>query len=152
MPNGLLPAGTVATKYFQRGRSFDPLNFIAWQMLAGVLPLTLLPWLFDFPATQWSATYVLLMIYVGAISTALWFLLWIAVLRHLPAGTASLNMFAIPVIALTSSMFVFGERLTGNEWLGIASIGAGLAIISTIALRGGRRGEPPPPPTPLDGG
>ena len=35
-------AGTVATKYFQRGRSFDPLNFIAWQMLVGVLPLTLL--------------------------------------------------------------------------------------------------------------
>ena len=55
-------AGTVATKYFQRGRSFDPLNFIAWQMLVGVLPLTLLPWLFDFPATQWSATYALLML------------------------------------------------------------------------------------------
>jgi len=145
-------AGTVATKYFQRGRSFDPLNFIAWQMLAGVLPLTLLPWLFDFPATQWSASYLLMMVYVGAISTALGFLLWIAILRFLPAGTASLNMFAIPVIALTSSMFVFGERLTGNEWLGIACIGAGLAIISTIALRGGRRGESPPPPTPLDGG
>ena len=48
-------AGTVATKYFQRGRSFDPLNFIAWQMLVGVLPLTLLPWIFTFPATQWSA-------------------------------------------------------------------------------------------------
>ena len=66
-------AGTVATKYFQRGRSFDPLNFIAWQMLVGVLPLTLLPWVFDFPATQWSATYALLIFYVGAVSTALGF-------------------------------------------------------------------------------
>ena len=34
-------AGTVATKYFQRGRKLDPLNFVAWQMLAGVMPLTL---------------------------------------------------------------------------------------------------------------
>ena len=36
-------AGTVATKYFQRARGFDMLNFIAWQMLLGVLPLSLLP-------------------------------------------------------------------------------------------------------------
>ena len=42
-----------------------------------------------------------------------------AMLRFLPAGTASLNMLAIPVIALLSSMAVFGERLDGSEWIGI---------------------------------
>ena len=47
-------AGTVATKYFQRARAFDPLNFIAWQMLVGVLPLTLLPLAHFVPVTQWS--------------------------------------------------------------------------------------------------
>jgi drug/metabolite transporter (DMT)-like permease len=80
-------------------------------------------------------------------------LLWLAVLRFLPAGTASLNMFAIPVIALVSSMLVFGERLTANEWIGIACIGAGLAIIGFTAwldARAGKRGLPAP--TPLDGG
>ena len=146
-------AGTVATKYFQRGKSFDPLNFMAWQMAVGVLPLTLLPAFADFPATRWSAGFALLLFYVGAVSTGLGFMLWIAVLRHLPAGTASLNMFAIPVIALVSSMLVFGERLTGNEWTGIALIGAGLVIVSIEALRAARRGQPQPPaPTPLDGG
>ena len=50
-------------------------------------------------------------------------------------------MFAIPVIALVSSMLVFGERLTSAEWAGIACIGAGLAIISVNALaRAARRG------------
>lgn len=39
-------------------------------------------------------------------------------------------MFAIPVIALLSSMLIFGERLTANEWLGIACIGIGLGIIA----------------------
>ncbi len=146
-------AGTVATKYFQRGRSLDPLNFIAWQMAVGVLPLTLLPFVLAFPETRWSATYVLLLFQIGVVSTALGFLLWIAVLRHLPAGTASLNMFAIPVIALVSSMVVFDERLTGNEWLGIGCIGAGLAIVSVAAWRASRRGAAAPPaPTPLDGG
>ena len=60
------------------------------------------------------------MLYVGVASTALGFLLWLAILKALPAGTASLNMFAIPPIALVSSMLVFGERLTANEWSGIA--------------------------------
>jgi drug/metabolite transporter (DMT)-like permease len=146
-------AGTIATKYFQRHRRFDALNFIAWQMLVGVLPLTLLPLVFDPPATQWSVNFVLLLLYVGAVSTALGFVLWIAVLRWLPAGTASLNMFAIPVIALLSSMAVFGERLTTNEWIGIGCIGAGLAIISIDAWASSRRGAAAMiEPTPLEGG
>ncbi|MFO1317273.1 MAG: DMT family transporter [Burkholderiales bacterium] len=146
-------AGTVATKYFQRGTSFDPLNFMAWQMAVGVLPLTLLPAFVDFPATRWSAMYALLLVLVGVVSTGVGFMLWIAILRFLPAGTASLNMFAIPVIALVLSMLVFGERLTANEWTGIALIGAGLAIVSIDAWRASRRGGPAPPvPTPLDGG
>ncbi len=146
-------AGTVATKYFQRGHRFDALNFIAWQMLVGVLPLTLLPFVFELPATQWSATFILLLFQVGAVSTALGFLLWMAILRWLPAGTASLNMFAIPVIALLSSMAVFGERLNRGEWIGIGCIGIGLAIISVDAWFGNRRsGQAITEPTPLEGG
>jgi drug/metabolite transporter (DMT)-like permease len=146
-------AGTVCTKYFQRARELDPVNFIAWQMLAGLMPLLLLPALVDYPPTQWSPVYGLLLVFIGVVSTALGFLLWIAILRILPAGTASLNIFAIPVIALVSSMAIFGERLTSSEWTGIACIGAGLVILSVTALRAARRGEPvPPAPTALDGG
>ena len=143
-------AGTVATKYFQRGRKLDPLNFLAWQMLAGVIPITFLPFLLGSPAPQWSVTYALLLLYVGAVSTGLAFLLWVTILRFLPAGTASLNMFAIPVIALVSSMIVFGERLTSAEWLGIACIGAGLVIVTITALRAHR--DVPPATAPLEGG
>ena len=60
------------------------------------------------------------------------------VLRWLPAGTASLNMFAIPVIALVASMLIFGERLAANEWQGIGLIGIGLALITAYALVGAR--------------
>jgi drug/metabolite transporter (DMT)-like permease len=146
-------AGTVCTKYFQRDRKVDMLNFMAWQMLAGVLPLTLLPFAFDLPPTRWSGLQALYLLYIGALSTAAGFIMWIAVLQRLPAGTASLNMFAIPVIALVSSMLIFGERLTGNEWLGIALIGAGLALLSWRAWRSARRGERvTPEPTPAEGG
>jgi len=49
------------------------------------------------------------------IATAIGFILWTAIPTWLPAGPASPNMFAIPVIALVSSMLVFGERLAGSE-------------------------------------
>ncbi len=146
-------AGTIATKYYQRRHGLDMLNFIAWQMLVGVLPLCILPIAMPLDGAQWSATYVALLLWTGAVSTAVGFLLWIAVLRFLPAGTASLNMLAIPVIALVSSMAVFKEQLTTSEWAGIALIGAGLAIISLRGWRASRRGEPPlHEPTPLEGG
>jgi len=146
-------AGTVAMKYYSRDRGFDMLSFIAWQMLIGLVPLSLLPSAFDVPATQWSVAQAVLLLIVGVVSTAGGFLLWMEILRWLPAGAASLNMFAIPVIALLSSMAIFGERLTGNEWIGIALIGVGLALITAQALARGRRAAPlPAAPTPVDGG
>jgi drug/metabolite transporter (DMT)-like permease len=133
-------AGSVATKYFQKRRGLDTHNFVAWQMLLGVLPLTLLPLAFDFPETRWSVAQAALLFYVGAVSTAFGFLLWIAVLRFLPAGTASLNMFAIPVIALASAAVIYGERLSSEEWIGIAFIGLGLVLVTWVAVRASRRG------------
>lgn len=146
-------AGTVATKYYQRKHDLDMLNFMAWQMLAGVLPLSLLPLLHDYPPTRWDAGFVALLAWTAVMSTAVGFLLWIAILRHLPAGTASLNSFAIPVIALLSSMAFLGERLTRSEWGGIACVAAGLAILAWQSLAAARRGEAVRPvPTPAEGG
>jgi drug/metabolite transporter (DMT)-like permease len=145
-------AGTVATKYFQQRRKLDMLNFTAWQILLGVLPLTLLTAVLDLPPTQWSIAQAALTFYVGAVSTAFGFVLWIAILRFLPAGTASLNMFAIPVIALVSSALVFGERLSSAEWTGIALIGAGLVIVTANALRTRPETTALVPASPCEGG
>jgi drug/metabolite transporter (DMT)-like permease len=134
-------AGSVAAKHYQQRRRLDAQNFIAWQMLLGVLPLTAVALAFDFPDTRWSLAQAALVVQVGAVSTAFGFLLWVAVLRVLPAGTASLNMFAIPVIALASSALIYGERLSAAEWSGIALIGVGLAIVSVLALRSAKRGD-----------
>ncbi len=145
--------GTIAMKHFQRTRAFDMLNFIAWQMQIGVLPLSLLPLALPLPDTMWSASYFGLLLWTGALASGAGFVLWIGVLRFLSASTASLNMLAIPVIALLSSMAVFGERLSTSEWIGIGCIGAGLFVISFRAWLATRRGErAPPEPIPLEGG
>ncbi len=132
-------AGTVALKRFQRDPGFDMLAFIAWQMLVGAMPLAFLPWLYGAPAIHWTPGELACLLYVGAISSAAGFLAWMEILRWLPAGDASLNIFAIPVIALVASMAIFGERLAGNEWLGIALIGAGLAMVAVWSLATTRR-------------
>jgi drug/metabolite transporter (DMT)-like permease len=137
-------AGTVATKYYQRRYQLDMLNLITWQMASGVIPLVLIPLVFSMPSAQWNIVYVSAVIYAGVIATGIGFILWTAVLGVLPAGTASLNIFAIPVIAIVSSMLVFGERITATEWIGIASIGIGLVILSVRALLDGRRGQSEP--------
>jgi len=142
-------AGTIATKYFQREKHLDMLNFIGWQMVVGVLPFFLVPLLRDAAPVEWSPLYVAMLAYSGAIATASGFVLWIGVLRWLPAGTAALNMLAIPAIALVSSMIVFDERLDAIEWLGIGFIAAGLVVVSLLAWMRARRGESDSPQTPV---
>lgn len=142
-------AGTIATKYFQRDKHLDMLNFIGWQMIVGVLPFFLLPFIRDTPPVDWSPVYVAMLAYSGAIATGFGFVLWIAVLRFLPAGTAALNMLAIPAIALVSSMMIFDERLNATEWTGIGLIALGLVIISLLAWIRARRGQGESPQTPV---
>jgi drug/metabolite transporter (DMT)-like permease len=134
-------AGTVAIKYFQRRDRLDLVNFITWQIAAGGLPLLLVPWLLPQPETRWTGTYIACVFYAGVLSTGVGFVLWSAVLGVLPAGTASLNIFAVPVLALVTSALMFGEAIVATEWAGIALIGAGLAIISLRAWREGRQGR-----------
>ena len=134
-------AGTVSTKYFVRRHRLDMLNLIAWQMVTGIVPILFIPLVFPLAPAQWNTVYVLAIVYAGVIATGAGFVLWTAILGVLPAGTASLNMFAIPVIAIVSSMAVFGEHIMEIEWLGIASIGLGLAILSVRAWLASRRGR-----------
>ena len=128
-------AGSVAMKYYHRDTDFDMLSFMAWQMAIGVLPLMPLPWLFDVPATNWSVMQAGWLFIVGVVATAGGFLVWMEILRWLPAGTASLNLFAVPVIALVASMAIFGERITSEEWIGIAAIGVGLGLLTLQAMK-----------------
>jgi drug/metabolite transporter (DMT)-like permease len=127
--------GTVAQAFFQRRRRLEGLTLMTWQMVVGILPITLIPLFVPLPGAEWNVVYLGSLLYAGVIAGGIGFVLWIGILGSLPAGTAALNMLVIPVIALVSSMLIFGERLDALEWAGIAVIGVGLAIISIRAWR-----------------
>jgi drug/metabolite transporter (DMT)-like permease len=139
-------AAIIATKWFQRGRTFDPINFAAWFMAIGLLPFFPFLAFHGAPAVAWDIAYALQLVYAGVISTALGWILWLAVLRKLSANAASFNMLAIPVVALASSMLAYDEVLARSEWIGIAMIGAGLVVLGLLGRHAGRavtKGEPP---------
>jgi drug/metabolite transporter (DMT)-like permease len=139
-------AAIISTKWFQRGRTFDPINFTAWLMAIGLLPFFPFVAFRGAPAVTWDTPYTLELLYVGVLSTALGWILWLAVLRRLSANAASFNMLVIPVVALASSMLVSGEALTRGEWTGIALIGAGLGLLGVLGLSRGRAATRPEPP------
>jgi drug/metabolite transporter (DMT)-like permease len=131
-------AAAISAKYFQRHKPFDLMNFTAWHLLIGIIPLAVIAWFMPSRETQWTPAYFVLLFYCGVISTALGWIIWLSVLGRLSAGTASLNALAIPVIALVASTLQFGERLTTLEWVGVALIGGGLAVVTWRALQAHR--------------
>jgi drug/metabolite transporter (DMT)-like permease len=131
-------AAAVATKYFQRAQRFDPVNFIAWHLLIGMVPFIGIAVLREAPSVALSLTYVACVAYAGVVSIAIAWLLWISILTRLSASAAGFSMLAIPVLAIGISVVFFGEPIARSEWWGMALIAAGLALLGLLARRGAR--------------
>lgn len=137
-------AGTVAVRYFQGRSSLDMRAALGWQLLVGSVPFLVLAALLPLPPTDWTIPYALMLGWTAVIAVAVAFVMWMAILRYVSAGTASLNMFAVLVIALLAAVLVFDERLPLRDWAGIALISAGLAIVGWHSWRGADA-QPPAP-------
>lgn len=127
--------GSVEVKRMQRRGPLDLLSLTTWQMALGTPPLWLIAFATGEPAPQWSMQFVAILLTLAVVSTALCWFLWMYVLRHLHTGVASMGMLSIPVVALVSAHWHFGETTSAGEYLGFALIGAALALLSLRALR-----------------
>ena len=61
--------------------------------------------------------------------------LWTYVLSSAPAGITGLNALAVPVIAVIASWIQLGEQPPPHELLGMALIGAALALLGVLGFR-----------------
>ncbi|MCC7121273.1 MAG: EamA family transporter [Gammaproteobacteria bacterium] len=123
-------ASSVEIKRMQRKAPIDLLSLTTWQMIFGTGPLWLIAHLTGEPATAWSWEFAIILFVLASVSTALCWFLWIYALKHLHTGAASMGMLAIPVVALISAHWTFGEQASPAEYLGFALIGAALAVLS----------------------
>ncbi|MFY9259705.1 MAG: EamA family transporter [Gallionella sp.] len=133
--------GTVLIKRLRAKQAVDLLSLTTWQMLIGAVPLVLLAVVIPERATDWSGSYIGILIFMSVISTAMCWWLWITLLDRIPAWEASLSVLGTPVIAIASSRLMLGESFKFSEGMGILLIGIGLALLSLIGWAASRRAK-----------
>jgi DME family drug/metabolite transporter len=79
-------------------------------------------------------------LYLGAIPTAVAYILFARGLRHLSSGETTTIVLAEPLTAVVLGVVVLGEQPGAIAWVGAAFVLAGLAVLALPARR--RRGVP----------
>ena len=131
--------GTVLVKRLRARQQVDLLSLTTWQMLMGAVPLVLLALVVPEHATNWSMSYIWILVFMAVISTAMCWWLWITILDRVPAWEASLSVLGTPVVAIISSRLLLNEEFKLSELTGILLIGCGLALLSLIGWAASRR-------------
>ncbi len=131
--------GTILVKRLSSRQSLDVLNLNAWQCLVGALLLLPVAAVAEERPLVWNLDYVLLVVAIGVLVTALGWALWSYVLHRLPAWQASLSVLGVPAVAILSSRLQMGEQVDALELAGILLIGTGLALLSLFNWLSERR-------------
>jgi drug/metabolite transporter (DMT)-like permease len=99
-----------------------------------LLPLVLVfskPWTMSIPSTE----SLLAVLALGLFSTALAYIVFFRILAQAGATNAALVTFLIPISAIVLSYLILNERLEPRHFLGMAMIGAGLAVMDGRIFR-----------------
>jgi DME family drug/metabolite transporter len=78
-----------------------------------------------------SVSGLVIATYLALVPMGMAYVFYGAGLRDTPASTATTLSLLEPVVATVLSVLVAGEQLTPSSWIGVALIGAGLALVTT---------------------
>ncbi len=110
---------------------YGGLNVTFWQSLFGLLGC--LPFAFAEPRPRSApgAAVILNLLYLGLLCSAAGYLLYIAAMRRLGAGTTSVFLNLVPVVSVVGAFFILGERLGGLSLAGGAVAVAGVYLATS---------------------
>lgn len=111
---------------------------LPWQTLVAALPLSLLALAVDGAPSFLADPHAWGVIaYTGPLATALTFLIVLQMTQRLSPVTVSVCMLGVPVVGLTLSSLVFGERLSSDLVLGMGLLCLGLVLpaLPSLGLR-----------------
>jgi drug/metabolite transporter (DMT)-like permease len=130
---------SIATVFYRKRASLYPpqaVNF--WQSIAGVL--LLLPAAIALSSTQQTTSIPLPLaaatVYLAVVVTIGGMWLWLFLIRHMGAATASSVHLANPFFGLLLSHLVFGTPMQLTDWMGVIVIAAGLFGITHLSTEG----------------
>jgi drug/metabolite transporter (DMT)-like permease len=122
----------LATVYLKWVKAtIEPLANAAWQLLFGFLVVAAGSFVFEGYPHLWplQKTTLLAMVFVGLIGVGLAHFLWWTIVGRLPTVTASLGSLLVPVIGVSASALLLGERLTVPDIIGFVLIFAAAACV-----------------------
>ena len=108
-----------------------PLQLGPWQLLlatAVTLPFSI--WVEDYRTPTWSIELCGLLLYGGAIGTALGLWSIASAIHRLGALSTSVGLLGGPIVALATSVMFLGEVLTLTLGTGLVLILGGIALVT----------------------
>jgi O-acetylserine/cysteine efflux transporter len=102
-------------------------DLLPWQTLVAAVPLCIAAMFFEGAPTflgDHQAWYVIA--YTGPLATALTFMIVLQMTQRLAPVTVSVCMLGVPVVGITMSAAIFGEKLSGDLVLGLLFICMGM--------------------------
>lgn len=135
-------AATVYAKKLRSRIQFDVLTLTGWQMALGTIPLWVACWMVPQRPLQPEPYFWFSLLYSGVLASGLGWLMWMRLLQHLSAGTASLNALAIPAVAVLAAWLEHGERPAQHELLGMLLVALALVLLSYLTAQRQKNGEP----------
>lgn len=118
--------GVVLTRRVQVRHKVDALSLTTWQLFFGGAAVAIVAALVPHHATQWTPLYLAALAYNIVLASACAYLMWIFVLRTLPARDASMGTLANPIVGIVAAWLQLGEVPSTPEAIGMALIVASL--------------------------
>jgi drug/metabolite transporter (DMT)-like permease len=120
-----------------RGGKLDYAVLAAGQMLFGLVPLLIIGILFEGNPLKlrWTALALLSLFYLAIVGSAIAFLLYYWLVKHMEVTKTMLIALVTPLIAVSLGMLVRGEKLTWQIVIGGACIMAGIGVIVLRKLK-----------------
>lgn len=131
----LVSAVGIASYYIwsaELTEKYGLLPVAAWNMLAGLVTIL--------PLAAWEATHhpvvitveaVTAISYLGVMVTVVGLILWLYLLRTVPARVAASVQYLQPVFGITASSFLFGDKLGLMFAVGVGLVLGGLALAAS---------------------
>lgn len=111
--------------------SVDALMAMGLQLLIGSIPLFLMGWAFEDPmTTQISVTFLVILLALSLLGTALAYWLWFSALENVPLNRANSFSFLVPIFGISIAAVFYGETIAWYQILGIVMTVAGISIVN----------------------
>lgn len=118
--------GTVLSKRQFQTTGVSLLRLTTWQMAFGSAILLIVALVVPERATDFNATFLTALAYNAFLSTSLAWVLWLFVVKRLPANIAGLGSLIAPLVGVLFAWVLLGERPDTAEFIGIATIAVAL--------------------------